>query len=312
MKKIIVIPVLLAFIVVLYFITMIDVVPNKSAETADKDELIFGVHPYLEEKSIKDKFQPLVDYLAKSLNKKITLKISPSYTEHLDLVGKDYYDISYIGPTSYIEMVEKYGKKYILASMTTYDLPYFNGIIFVLADSTIYTLKDLKGKTFAFGKPTSAMSSVIPTIMLDEAGVKLSDLNNYKYLKNHEDVVHNVLSGNYEAGAVKETVFDKYKSKGLRQIARSRHVSEHVYIASNTMNLPTKQNIENLLLNITSNEEGRDILHNIKPKSRSLKSTKDYNFNSLRDYLNINTKYEWDFEQQKKQIKDIFKLTMPD
>jgi len=307
-KKIITLILLLGFIGIVYFFSLpeFENKNQKKIQILEKNELLFGVHPYLEEKSLTEKFQPLVDYLGRALNKKITLEISPSYTEHLKRVGSDYYDISYIGPTTYIEMVEKYGKKYILASMTTYDLPYFNGIIFVLTDSTIYTLKDLKGKSFAFGKPTSTMSSVIPTIMLDEAGVKLANLSKYKYLKNHEDVVNNVLSGKYTAGAVKEAVFDKYKSKGLRQLARSRHVSEHVFIAANTLQMKAKQQIENSLLTITDTQQGKDILFKIKPKSRSLKSTKDYNFNSLRNYLDINSRSEWDFQSQQEQLKKIF------
>jgi phosphonate transport system substrate-binding protein len=296
LKTIIVVTSLLVFIGVLYFFSLPEFENKKTAQILEKNELLFGVHPYLEEKSLYDKFQPLVDYLSKGLNKNITLEISPSYTEHLKRVGSDYYDISYIGPATYIEMVEKYGEKYILASMTTYNVPYFNGIIFVPLDSSIYTLKDLKGKSFAFGKPTSTMSSVIPTIMLNEAGIKLADLNNYKFLKNHEDVVKNVLSGNYTAGAVKEAVFDKYKKLGLRQIARSRHVSEHVFIAANSMRVKSKQQIENLLLTIADTQQGKDILFMIKPKSKKLTKTKDYNFNSLRDYLDINSRHKWDFQ----------------
>lgn len=306
MKKVLFIIILFGFFGLLYFFTTGGIGDNKAVQTIEKHELIFGVHPYLEEKSLTGKFQPLVDYLGQALNKKITLQISPSYTEHLKRVGNDYYDIAYIGPTTYIEMVEVYGKKTILASMTTYNLPYFNGIIFVLSGSSIYTLEGLKGKSFAFGKPTSTMSSVIPTIMLDEEGVKLADLNAYKYLKNHEDVVSHVLAGEYDAGAVKEAVFDKYKNKGLRQLARSHHISEHVFIASNTMTIKTKQQIENLLLTITETQKGKQILFKIKPKSRSLKSTKDYNFNSLRDYLKVNTQFEWDFQSQQEQLKKIF------
>ena len=306
MKKIIALIVLFGLLGFGVFFTMGGFEQQKSASTVKKDQLIFGVHPYLEEQSLLNKFQPLVSYLGRALNKKIVLQISPSYSEHMKRVGSDYYDIAYIGPTTYIEMVEKYGKKTILASMTTYDLPYYNGIIFALANSTIYTLKDLQGKSFAFGKPTSTMSSVIPTIMIDEAGIKLIDLSNYKHLRNHEDVVNNVLNGKYNAGAIKEAVFDKYKSKGLRQIARSRHVAEHIFVAANTMGLTTKQQIENLLLNLNQTQQGKDILFKVKPKSRSLKSTKDYNFNSLRDYLDINSRYEWDFQSPQTQIKTIF------
>ncbi|MFK5893515.1 MAG: PhnD/SsuA/transferrin family substrate-binding protein, partial [Pseudomonadota bacterium] len=206
------------------------------------------------------------------------------------------------------EMIEKYGEKHILASMTTYDLPYFNGIIFVRAASSFYNLSALKGQSFAFGKESSTMSSVIPKIMLKEKGVKLEDLGSYGHLNNHEEVVKQVLAGKYAAGAVKESIFDKYKHLGLRQIARSRHVSEHVFVASNSLHKKTRQKIEEFLLTLTDKSEGRQILYNIKPKSRSLKQTEDYNFNSLREYLDINTRFKWDFKRQQQQLEKTLKL----
>jgi phosphonate transport system substrate-binding protein len=302
MKKIIVICIILGFIGTLYYWPILDRFNQKLIKVVEKDQLSFGIHPYLEEKSLISKFQPLVEYLGKAINKKIILQISPSYSEHLKRVGSDYYDFSYIGPTTYIEMVEKYDEKHILASMTTYDLPYFNGIIFVLADSTFYDLNSLKGQSVAFGKESSTMSSVIPKIMLKEEGVELNDLGSYQHLSNHEEVVKQVLSGKYAAGAVKESIYDKNKYKGLRQIARSRHVSEHVFIASNNMQIQTRDKIEHLLLTLTDKQEGKQILFNIKPKSRSLKHTEDYNFNSLREYLDINTRFKWDFKGQQEQL----------
>ena len=294
---------ILGFTGLLYILSIADFGKQKAVKKLEKNQLSFGVHPYLEEKSLVNKFQPLVDYLGKAINKNIILQISPSYSEHIKRVGSNYYDFSYIGPTTYIEMVEKYDEKHILASMTTYDLPYYNGIIFVLADSALYDLDALKGKNFAFGKESSTMSSVIPKIMLKEEGVELKDLGSYQHLSNHEEVVKQVLAGKYAAGAVKESIFDKYKHLGLRQIARSRHVSEHVFVASNTMQTKIRQHIEQLLLNLTDNQEGKQILFNIKPKSRSLKHTEDYNFNSLRDYLDINTRFKWDFKHQKEQLE---------
>ncbi len=304
MKKLLLLLLLCCSAAFIYFKYEHSSTKSSATNNVAKDELVFGIYPYLEEKTLREKFEPLVDYLAKSLNKKISLEISPSYAEHLNLVGKDYYDFSYVGPSLYIIMVEEYGYKTILASMTTYDLPFFNGIIFVRSDSSIYNLKDLKNKTFAFGKELSTMSSRVPTVMLEEKGIKLKDLKSYQHLNNHEEVAKQVLAGNFSAGAAKEEIYDKYKSQGLREIARSRHVAEHVFIASDSMNNKTQKNISTLLLTITDSKKGKQILFNIKPKSNNLQETQDESFNSLRDYLHIDTNFTWDFEHSK--LKNFF------
>ncbi len=304
MKKIIIPIFIIASIGLFYLYTKSSFYNSNPIELIDKEELIFGVHPYLDKETLVNKFQPLVNYLSHTINKKITLKISPSYTEHLELVGNDSYDLSYVGPSIYIQMVDKYNEKFILASMTTYDLPFFNGIIFVRANSSIYSLKDLKNQSFAFGKEASTMSSIVPKVMLEEVGIELYDLKKYQHLKNHDDVVKYVLSGEFSAGAVKEAIFDKYKEAGLREIARSRHISEHVFLAANSMPIKTKKQIEALLLNITKTQQGRKILHNIKPKSNRLKHTRDDSFNTLREYMNRSTRFKWDFvhDKEHKQV----------
>ncbi len=111
--------------------------------------------------------------------------------------------------------------------------------------------------------------------------------------------MQHVLSKKFQAGAVKETVFDKYKFEGLRVIGRSRHIAEHVFIASNKLNLETKQQLKKSLLTITATDLGKQILYKIKPKSKSLQTTTDENFNSLREYLNIKTRFKWDFNYYK-------------
>lgn len=297
MKKlfIVILLAILSFILYIYAIAP-QLKKNKpNPKAIEKTKLTFGVHPYLEKQHIQEKFHPFVTYLAKRLNKDIELKISPSYNEHLKLVGTDAYDISYIGPYTYINMVEEYGEKDILASMTTYNVPYFNGIIFVPINSSIYRLKDLLNKNFAFGKASSTMSHHVPSMMLKEAGIMKEQLAKYEHLNHHEEVVYKVLSGEFDAGSVKEAVYDKYKDKGLKEIARSRHVAEHVFVASNNLYPPCKKKIADLLLTLNENKEGQKILFNIKAKSKSLKPAIDENFNSLREYLEMKTRFKFDF-----------------
>ena len=142
------------------------------------------------------------------------------------------------------------------------------------------------------------MSSLVPKKMLAESDIHLEDLASYQHFNNHDEVIRAVLSGDFDAGAVKETVFEKYNHLGLREISRSRHIAEHVFVASNQLSSPLKEKISKLLLELTDTEEGKNILLRIKPKSLRLKPAIDSNFNSLRNYLDIKARFKWSFQNQ--------------
>ncbi len=69
-----------------------------------------------------------------------------------------------------------------------------------------------------------------------EIGGDLENLKKYEFLGSHNNVALGVLGGYYDAGGVKEGVFYKYKGRGLKMLAKSPGIAEHVFVAS--ANLP--------------------------------------------------------------------------
>ena len=72
----------------------------------------------------------------------------------------------------------------------------------------------LKGRSFAFGDLHSTSSHIVPRAMLLAEGVDVKDLQSYNYLGHHDDVVKAVLKGDFDAGAVMESIAYKYKGQG--------------------------------------------------------------------------------------------------
>ena len=173
--------------------------------------MIFAVHPYLPATELVKKYTPLTDYLSSKINLPIRIHISKDYKDHIDKIGGDKADIAYMGPASYVKVVNRYGKKPILARLEIKGKPAFQGIIITGKDSNLHNLTDLAGKRFAFGDPNSTMSHLVPRFMLWEAGVGIEKLAGHAFLKNHHNVAIGVLAGDYDAGAVKEAVFYKYE-----------------------------------------------------------------------------------------------------
>lgn len=253
------------------------------------DRLVFAVHPYLPATEISEKFGPLVKYLSKELGEPVEIKISLDYQNHIVEIGKDNVDIAYMGPASYVKMVDAYGRKQLLARQESNGKPTFHGVIIVRKDNPLSSIADLAGKRFAFGDPESTMSHLVPRYMLWKEGITLDNLGGYAFLANHHNVALGVLAGDFDAGAVKEEVFYEYEKRGLRELVRTPEISDHVFVATNRLSPEKIQKLRDALHSLRGKEAGRDILNSIKP-SISLVPAKDEDYGNLREILKALTK----------------------
>jgi len=255
------------------------------AEQTDIEPLILGVHPYLAPAELIKRFTPLANYLASAINRPVKVRIGSTYEEHINAIGNGSIDIAYMGPVPYVRMVKKFGKKTLLARQVVNNDPYLKGEIIVRDDSPIKKLVDLKGKCFFFGDPNSTMSSIMPQMMLEKAGVTLDMLSSHKFLEGHKNVALGVLSGNCDAGSVKEEVYDEYRFKGLRSVSPLPRVADHLLVASSKLPKGLVKKLRAAILQINKLEEGGNIMKSIHPKMTSLVAAKDSDYNSLRDLL---------------------------
>lgn len=245
--------------------------------------LILGVHPYLDESEINDRFTPLVAYLERAINKPIKLKIASNYRQHIDYIGKNNVDLAYMGPSSYVKMVKLHGLKPLLARLEVNGKPYFKGKAFVLKNSNIKNLLDLPGKDIAFGSKESTMGSVLPRWTLQNEGIHLSQFNSFQYLSNHTNVAYSVLMGDFDAGFTKEEIFYSFKNRGLREIGSTTSISEHLFVANNYLPKKLIMQIKKALYELGRDEAGKKILRNIKHNLTNMVPVTDSNYNSLRN-----------------------------
>ena len=99
--------------------------------------------------------------------------------------------------------------------------PFYRSVIVVRRDSPIRSLPDLRGKRFAFGSVHSTSGNLIPRFFLFRNGVPIEALAEATNLGKHDIVAKAVLKGEYEAGAVKDVVAERFRPHGLRFLARS-------------------------------------------------------------------------------------------
>ncbi len=256
--------------------------PPAPVRAAAPEPLILAVHPYLPTSEIITRFTPLADTLAHAVGRPVKLRIGSNYAEHINAIGEDRVDIAYLGPVSYVKLVDRYGKKPLLARQEVGGQPYLRGVIIVHRDSPLKTLAGLKGKRFAYGDPDSTMSHVIPQRMLQRAGVPDSALSHRAFLGSHHNVVLAVLSGDYDAGAVKEEVFQAQASKGLRALASTPPVADHSLVASSKLPAALTETLRRSLWQLKESPEGRSILNALHSNMTALVPAQDSDYDSLR------------------------------
>jgi phosphonate transport system substrate-binding protein len=213
------------------------------------------------------------------------VRIQHSYQAHLDFVGRDQADIAYLGPVTYVHVKERYGEKPLLAKVEANGSPFFHGMIITRKDSDIKSLQDLVGKSFAFGDPNSTMSYVVPRGMLMNADVPISSLIKHDFLMSHHNVALAVLGGYFDAGAVKEEVYYEFEPKGIKMLAKSPPIPEHLFVARSNLPQELIAQMRSCLVNIAKSPEQTTILQSIKPEITNLLPVADQDYDTLRNIL---------------------------
>jgi len=253
-----------------------------AAEPARKPPLILAVHPYLPRDEIILRFTPLAKYIARSIGQPVEVRVGRDYTEHINAIGTDSVDIAYMGASSYVAMVAKYGKKPLLARQVAGDPPFLKGEIFVRKDSQLRTLADLKGKQFCFGDRHSTEGYILPLAMLERAGVPLSNLAGYTNITGHKNVAMAVLACDCDAGAIKDEVFQEFAPRGLRSLDGLPLVADHVIVASAKLPASLATRLRSAIFKLNELPEGKEIMRSIHSKMTALVSPKDSDYDSLR------------------------------
>lgn len=250
-----------------------------------QDSLVLGVHPFQSLDILEEQFSPLVDYLSTETGFEVQLRVGTSYQEHIDALGHDRIDLAYIGPVGYVQMVDRYGQKPLIAVQEVNGQPFFQGVILARVDSGFDSLADLNEGDFAFVDRHSTMGFFLPASILLQHNPAIIEEKRYQFLRTHENVALGVLAGDFVAGAVKENVFQAYKQSGLKILTKTPPVTEHLFVASSKLSSQTLATLRNLILELHTSSRGQAAMRSIKPSISRFVPANDAAYDSLRTIM---------------------------
>jgi len=202
--------------------------------SAEKDKLVFGVHPFKSPAKLHSMFRPVLNDLSRLLGKDIVFTSGKSYEHVLNRYRNGEIDFGYLGPAAFVSAHRELGLVPLVRIMPN-GIGSFRGVIVVREDSPIQTISQLKGKKFAFGDANSTLSHYVPRYMLKAESILLDDLAFHAFTGKHDNVARGVLFGKFDAGGLKPSVAKQYLDKGLRILATSDAIAEHLFVANNQM-----------------------------------------------------------------------------
>ena len=172
----------------------------------------FGVPPWQRGQSVDDirrLYNPLLDYLGRATDAKITIVTARSYEDMVHYFADGRVDFGTISPMPYV-LAQRLnpGVKLLLTELSwdpmhTKRVDSYQGMIVTLrARHDINTVDDLRGKRVGFVSEESTSGFVFPSAYLQSIGIDYkNDFRSYAFLGSHPRATDALVAGSVDAAA---------------------------------------------------------------------------------------------------------------
>lgn len=145
--------------------------------------------------------QPIVSAMSRELKMEVVPFVATDYTGVIEAMRAKKLDVAFFAPGAYV-LAERQAKARAILKAVRGGDGFFYSAIITRSDSNIKSLRDLKGKTFAFVDPVSVSGAIYPKAMLLGEGLRPErDFAQVIYAGGHDATVLAVLHGKVDAGA---------------------------------------------------------------------------------------------------------------
>jgi phosphonate transport system substrate-binding protein len=159
------------------------------------------------------KFKPLGAYLENETGMKVAWTPVNDYPAVVEGLAGKKIDLAWLGGFTFVQVRHRTGNAIPIAQRAE-DEKFISRYI-VPVNSPAKSLQDLKGKTFAFGSPSSTSGHLMPRYFLLKDGINPDkDFSRIAFSGAHDATVAFVASGRADAGVLNASVLDRLIEKG--------------------------------------------------------------------------------------------------
>lgn len=236
-------------------------------------------------------YQDMFDYLSLKMGVPVKLVQRKTYQEVNDLVRKNSVDAAFVCSLAYIEGKDQFGMELLAVPIVRGEPRYYSYII-VPDDSSIKSLEELKGKTFAYTDPLSNSGKLSPEYMIAQIGENPETFFKLTFFTySHDKSIQAVAEKMVDGAAVDSLVWDFKKATDPRFTSRTRIISKSPpygippLVVSKDIDPTLKEKLSKILLQMHEDKKGKEILDRIMIDRFS--EANDSLYNSVRDMKKV-------------------------
>jgi phosphonate transport system substrate-binding protein len=214
---------------------------NKEAfslnEEAKKDDpLVLAFIPQENPEKLIGDLEIIIEYLQKEMGIAVKGYVTQDHAAAVEALRNGEADISFMGGLPYVLAHEIIGAEVILSEVYR-GSPTYRARIFVLKDSGIEKVEDLKGKSIAFADPISESGFIYPLEIMVEAGLlKRGDdpkevFSNVYFAGGYQQAIQALANGLVDAAGVSQfadLLLTPEQLTKITWIAESKPIPSHL------------------------------------------------------------------------------------
>ncbi|CAG1006636.1 putative ABC transporter phosphonate/phosphite binding protein PhnD2 [Methanosarcinales archaeon] len=236
-------------------------------------------------------YQDMFDYLSLKTGVPVKLVQRKTYQEVNDLVRKNSVDAAFVCSLAYIDGKDQFGMELLAVPIVRGEPRYYSYII-VPDDSSIKSLEELKGKTFAYTDPLSNSGKLSPEYMIAQLGEKPETFFKITFFTySHDKSIQAVAEKMVDGAAVDSLVWDFKNATNPRFTSRTKIISKSPpygippLVVSKDIDPFLKEKLGKILLQMHEDKKGKEILDRIMIDRFS--EANDSLYNSVRDMKKV-------------------------
>ncbi|HXF84892.1 MAG TPA: phosphate/phosphite/phosphonate ABC transporter substrate-binding protein [Anaerolineales bacterium] len=204
-----------------------DLQPLPTPANSEAVPLRVAIAAVISPKGTLESYSPFLSYLEAKLNRPVELVQRRTYLEVNDLIEHGEVDLAFVCTSAYIQGHDTFGMELLVAPQVEGKTTY-NSYLIVPADSEAQSLRDLRGKVFAFTDPISLSGRVYPTYLVHQLGFTPEEFFARTFFTySHDEAIRAVASDVADGAAVDSLVYEYALARdpSLAEKVRVIHVS---------------------------------------------------------------------------------------
>jgi len=254
---------------------------DRDKPSIEGDPLSMVIFPRRNVKITYRLFQPMAEYLSRTLNRKVSLRTPKDFNSFWGVLDRGDFDLVHLNQYHFIAAHDRHGYRAILKN-EEFGSSTMRAVIMVRKDSAIKSIQDLRGKKILFGGGPRAMQSyIIPTWLLRRAGLKKGDYREV-FAKNPPNALISAFHRQADAAGVGNSVLRINVVKSTVDVTKMKTLAEGpelphlVWAVKENMPAVLREKIQTALSSLAEHPEGLAILGNAQLTALVVAENKEY------------------------------------